>query len=66
MDFPNKYNYFVFSKNPFDNKYLNCFYENGNEKEVIYIHLQKRKMNKLFDSYNNIFYIKRFSFDLSN
>jgi hypothetical protein len=40
--------------------------ENGENayKEVLYAHLQKRKMNVNFEKYNNCFIIKESSFEL--
>lgn len=40
-------------------------YDNGIEKEVVYAHLQKRKMDLKFDRYTDGFYIKEYEFTSS-
>jgi glycosyltransferase involved in cell wall biosynthesis len=46
------------------NQKLNVFYDNGETREAAYGHLQKRKMQLPFTSYDNGFYIKEHSFSL--
>ena len=46
------------------NEKLTVFYDNGESRETIYGHLQKRKMELPFTSYENGFYIKEDTFSL--
>lgn len=45
---------------------LTVYYENGESRKTIYGHLQKRKMELAFDSYQEGYYINEYSFTLKN
>jgi hypothetical protein len=47
-----------------DDAKLKVFYDNGESRETTYCHLQKRKMELTFDSYDKGYYINEHSFSL--
>lgn len=55
--------YLYFNKN---DKSLTVFYEDGSQRETVYGHLQKRKMDLSFDSYEEGYYINEHSFTLKS
>jgi hypothetical protein len=61
---PNKnIKHLYFSKK---DKTLTVFYEDGSQRETVYGHLQKRKMERSFDSYQEGYYINEHSFTLKS
>lgn len=48
------------------NAKLTVLYDTGDKREALYCHLQKRKMDMPFTTYENGYYINEFSFSLKN
>lgn len=59
--YPDVYKYIVFDQKI---SKLTCKCESGKEFEIMYVHLQKRKMTVNFKEYTDKFYIKPFTFEL--